>query len=301
MQKTVEFGRLAGDEDLAEPKAETKVKTHPHRQSRPAQDEEFWMEVKRRTPPDSKLGTPIYYRFGRIMGHRRPSDGKAEFFHPWWAYQQDGELAPYPEEIHAEPKPAPKPEPEGPKKQPADVRHKQEPHALPEGVDTDQALPDDLAEIPLTLQGQNQVAFANDIDQALYGFLYGPQEQRADFKEWLEHIGFPVTPVTVGRMRIAKTQIVGLDKKAGYKGTVTFNPVYDAPTRPATKEADRDATRAESARVPEVEAPRRVQEDAQDAGDRPGDGEADERAGRVREAPGEGVPGSAQKGDGETR
>lgn len=200
-----------------------------------AQDAEFWKEVERRVPPKGEIGTPIHHKSGKLIGHRRPSDGKAEFFHPEFAEQFNGALAPYASEPKAEPKAKPKAEAKpkpAPKKQPADVRHKQEPHALPEGVDTDQALPDDLAEIPLSVstgQGTNQVAFANDIDHALYGFKFGPQEHRADFKEWLEHIGFPVTPVTAGRMSIAKAQVSAGAKRTGYKGTVTFNPVYDAP------------------------------------------------------------------------
>ena len=80
-----------------DPKPETEVDR--------SDNKEFWLEVSRRKPPDSKLGTPIYHKFGRIMGHCRPSDGKTEFFHPVWANLHNGYLAPYYEE---EPKPKPK-------------------------------------------------------------------------------------------------------------------------------------------------------------------------------------------------
>ena len=235
-----------------------------------AQDTEFWAEVKRREPPKGELGTPIHYKSDKLIGHRRPSDGKAEFFHPEFAEQFNGALAPYAApEPKAKPKPKAEAKPKAPKKQPADVQHRVDLQPLPEGVDAGQTLPDDLKEIPLTLRGNNPVAFANDIDQALYGFKFGPHEQRADFKEWLEHIGFPVTPVTAGRLSIANAQLAGGVKRTGYKGTVSVNPIYDAPaTKPAKqKETARDAPRAEGARVPAVEAPRGVQEDAQDASD----------------------------------
>lgn len=286
-------------------------------------NKEFWLEVSRRKPPDSKLGTPIYHKFGWIMGHRRPSDGKTEFFHPIWANRHNGYLAPYYEE--AKPKQPSGRRPDNweaqqvatdPEPRLKKVEELKEDGAGPldiVGLETDTLLPkrvafsDPAVRAAWLMSGAFQGQLAKELAQ-VHGKVPTKSNVAAKDKEpmirWF---------IANGYKRPDHDMILDLGTKAAdaiaaqmawmsannmdHVDTIEIDMALSSDEKGVEDVAEPGGDGGDGGRTVAGEAAGEVRRTDEDEGDRPGDGEGGVPAADVREGGGESSAGSVQDGE----